>query len=79
MRLSSPGKRARVRSSWKRPSCLMAVVLPVAAAPEMIRPRRAPISRWLSSVNNRPWLVIASMEEVVTTTSSEWWATRASL
>jgi hypothetical protein len=49
---------------------LEAVVLPVAASPDTIRPRRAPISRWFISTSSCPSLVISAIAEVVTTTSS---------
>ncbi len=48
----------------------MLVVLPVAASPDTIRPRRAPISRWFISTSSCPSLVISAIAEVVTTTSS---------
>jgi hypothetical protein len=48
----------------------MAVVLPVAASPDTIRPRRAPISRWFISTSSCPSPVISAIAEVVTTTSS---------
>src|SRR5215218_4763644 len=75
---SLSGWRLRVRSSWVRPSCLTAVVLPVAAGPETIKPRRAPISRWLSRHSSRPCLRISRTVEVVTTINSAWCAIRAS-
>lgn len=50
----------------------MAVVLPEAQGPETTRPRRALISRWLSIINSRPWLVMERTVEVSTMTSSEW-------
>ena len=64
------GNRARIRSSCRRPSCLMLVVLPVAASPDTIRPRRAPISRWFISTSICPAPVISAIAEVDTTTSS---------
>ena len=48
----------------------MLVVLPVAASPETISPRRAPISRWFIRTSSCPSLVISVITEVDTTTSS---------
>jgi hypothetical protein len=48
----------------------MPVVLPVAASPDTISPRRAPISRWFISTSSCPSLVISEIAAVDTTTSS---------
>ena len=56
----------------------MLVVLPVAASPDTISPRRAPISRWFISTSICPSVVISVIAEVDTTTSSACWAIRAS-
>ena len=69
---SDRGYRSRTISSWDRPSCLSAVLLPVAQGPDTIIPRRALISLRFSKVSSRPCRVMSRSVDVATTTSSEW-------
>jgi hypothetical protein len=78
----NPARLARF-SDWAKtlpPRPLPRSVIPVPgeALPDTISPRRAPISRWFISASICPSVVISWIAEVVTTTSSAWWAMRAS-
>lgn len=68
----TPGCRSRTMSSWVRPSSFSAVLFPVVCRPETISPRRALISRRLSSVSSRPCRATSRTVDVATTTISEW-------
>lgn len=69
MRSVAVGFRARSSSSWDLPSWVMAMVLPVPAAPETIRPRRALIAWRFSSTRRRPQVTVWGTTDVRTTSN----------
>jgi len=69
---SSPGCRSRSVTSWVLPNWMSAVVFPVPAGPDTIRPRR-PLTVWrLSRISRLPVLTTCRRVEVAITVSRVW-------
>jgi hypothetical protein len=56
----------------------MAIVFPVLAGPETIKPRRALIACRFSKISRRPQATVCRTVEVATTSRRAWWSRRAS-
>ena len=68
----APGWRSRSIASWVLPNWVIAVVLPVPAAPDRIRPRRALMACRFSRASRRPVFTTCRSVEVATAASRVW-------